>query len=152
MLAARPYQDADWPSLCRIHDRARLLELALSAGEAAFLSLEQTAGDEGLFDAALDVGEVAGTIVGFVAYSDTELTWLYVDPDRFGEGHGRALLRHAISRASPILETQVLVGNDPALTLYLSEGFEIIERKDGKLVGNESFAASGYILRRSAGR
>jgi hypothetical protein len=29
-----------WPRLCQIHDTARLNELRLSAGEAAFLTLE----------------------------------------------------------------------------------------------------------------
>jgi hypothetical protein len=43
----------------------------------------------------------------------------------------------------------VLVGNEAALNLYLSEGFCVLRRVDGKLVGNESFAASGYFLERT---
>jgi ribosomal protein S18 acetylase RimI-like enzyme len=43
---------------------------------------------------------------------------------------------------------EVLVGNESALALYLSEGFKILRRSDGKLAGNESFAASGYVLQR----
>lgn len=36
----RPYFPSDWPRLCTIHDAARLDELRLSVGEAAFLTLE----------------------------------------------------------------------------------------------------------------
>jgi hypothetical protein len=46
--------------------------------------------------------------------------------------------------------TEVLVGNEPALNLYLSEGFRVLRRVDGKLTGNEIFAASGYVLQRTS--
>ncbi len=32
--------------------------------------------------------------------------------------------------------------------LYLSEGFKLIKRIEGKLEGNEDFAAVGLVLRR----
>ncbi|MEL6191020.1 MAG: toprim domain-containing protein, partial [Bacteroidota bacterium] len=44
----RPYQSTDWPRLCEIHDASRLDELKLSVGTEAFLTLEQTAENEGL--------------------------------------------------------------------------------------------------------
>lgn len=147
-MTIRPYKPEDWPRLCCIHDIARLDELRLSAGEAAFLSLEETAETEGLFGGALDVATVDGVVEGFVAYTDDELTWLYVNPARYGEGIGRGLLRHAIARAGPLLKTQALEGNEPALSLYLSEGFCVVERREGRLEGNESFAAVGYLLER----
>jgi hypothetical protein len=34
--------------------------------------------------------------------------------------------------------------------LYLSEGFKILRRVDGKLTGNEAFRASGFVLQRVA--
>jgi ribosomal protein S18 acetylase RimI-like enzyme len=46
----------------------------------------------------------------------------------------------------------VLVGNEPAVALYLGEGFEIVRRVDGKLAGNEAFAACGYVLQRAASK
>jgi ribosomal protein S18 acetylase RimI-like enzyme len=48
------------------------------------------------------------------------------------------------------ISTEVLVGNEAALALYLSEGFKVERRVDGKLTGNESFPASGYVLQRTA--
>jgi hypothetical protein len=51
----RPYSPTDWERLCAIHDAARVYELEASGLAAAFLTLEVTAENEGLFD-----GEVVG--------------------------------------------------------------------------------------------
>lgn len=148
-MLIRAYQPADWPRLCVIHDAARMDELRASAGTAAFLTLAETAENEGLFDARLDVMEIGGRVVGFAAFSSEELTWLYVDPAFYRRGAGRALLRHALSSAGPRFCTEVLEGNEPALRLYLSEGFEVVERVEGRMAGNEGFAATGLRLEKS---
>jgi ribosomal protein S18 acetylase RimI-like enzyme len=67
----------------------------------------------------------------------------------YRKGVGRFLLQHVIAACSGELQTEVLVGNEAALALYLAEGFVVQQRTDGKLAGNESFAASGYLLSRS---
>ncbi|UFJ39080.1 GNAT family N-acetyltransferase [Brevibacillus humidisoli] len=144
----RSYKPEDWQRLCEIHDSSRLDELRLTVGTEAFLSLQQTAETEGLFEGRLDVAELNGLVVGFVAYDDEELTWLYVDPLYYRKGVGRNLLRHAIANAGPVFHSNVLEGNRPALQLYLSEGFIVVERMEGRLVGNEAFPASGYLLKR----
>jgi hypothetical protein len=59
-------------------------------------------------------------------------------------------LRAAIAACDGNLTTEVLVGNEAALALYLGEGFTILRRADGKLAGHEAFAASGYVLQRVA--
>ena len=147
-MQIRPYQPADWPRLCEIHDIARLDELRLTVGTDAFLTLEQTAENEGLFAGKLYVAELDGVVQGFVAYDDEELGWLYVDPACYKQGVGRALVRHAVSDAKPTMKIELLEGNTPALALYLSEGFKVIERVEGQLEGNEGFAATGVILQR----
>ncbi len=48
MLDIRPYQKTDWARLCDIHDRARIDELTGSVDLSAFLTLEQSAENEGL--------------------------------------------------------------------------------------------------------
>lgn len=149
-LSIRPYESKDWAAICKVHDAARRDELRLAANDGAFLTLQQTGENEGLFAASLDVGLVDGTIVGFVGYSQTELTWLYVDPQYYGKGYGRALLRHAINAAGPVFETEVLTGNEPAHLLYRSEGFELVKVSEGRLAGNEAFAASASFLRRTS--
>lgn len=146
----RQYRNEDWPRLCEIHDAARCDELGASGLMDAYLRLEQTAENEGLFDARVVVAEIDGRVQGFAAYSDDELTWLYCDPAAYRQGVGRALLRHAIAACAGDLHTEVLVGNDAALTLYRSEGFEILRKVEGMLAGNEAFAAAAYYLRRNA--
>lgn len=144
--AIRPYRDSDWPQLCLIHDAARPFELRSSVGMEAFLTLAETAEEEGLFESAVDVLQDEDKLIGFVAYKPGEITWLYVHPDWFGQGHGRRLLSHAINKAGPLVTTEVLEGNDAAKSLYLSAGFRLKEHSVGKLAGNESFRAVGLVL------
>ncbi len=149
-IAVRPYEDADWEDICDIHDRARPNELLCgSVDPAAFLPLVETAGPEGLFDGEVWVACEAGGggAVGFVATADDEITWLYVHPDHQGCGIGRRLLRHAVERCGAVVRTEALAGNAPAIGLYESEGFEVVETRSGKLAGNERFAATGVELR-----
>ncbi len=148
MINVRPYEPTDWPRLCEIHDASRLDELRLTVGTDAFLNLEQTAKNEGLFDGQLFVAEVEAAVQGFVAYSDEELTWLYVDPQFYRQGVGCALIQHAVAHSSPAMTIELLEGNTPALRLYLSAGFKVIKRIEGKLEGNETFAAVGLVLKR----
>lgn len=150
-MELRAYSPDDWKRLCVIHDAARLHELQASGLADAFLTLEQTAENEGLFDGEVIVAEHEGEVCGFAAYAVGELTWLYVDPGRYRQGIGRRLLRHAIEASGGTMSTEVLVGNEPALALYLSEGFKVVRRVDGKLTGNEAFAVSGYLLQRTGG-
>jgi ribosomal protein S18 acetylase RimI-like enzyme len=146
MIQLRHYNSADWDAISGIHDRARLDELRASVGLEAFLSLAATAENEGLFEGEVWVACDGETVVGFIAFADDEVTWLYVSPDYYRRGIGKRLLRQAINRCGKIVSTSVLSGNNAALQLYLSEGFKIIETKTGKLNGNESFPATGHIL------
>jgi GNAT superfamily N-acetyltransferase len=147
MLQLRKYKPENWDTIAAIHDRARLDELKASVGVEAFLSLAETAENEGLFEGEVWVACEGENVVGFVAFAEDEVTWLYVSPDRYRGGIGRTLLRQAIDRCGKVVHTSVLSGNDVALNLYLSEGFEIVETKTGKLNGNEQFPATGHILR-----
>lgn len=149
-IRIRPYVDTDWNRLCVVHDSARLDELKLTVGTDAFLALEQTYEDERLFAGQLIVAELENNlVVGFAAWLPDELTWLYVEPSHYRKGIGRRLLRHVFSYSAEKLTTEVLEGNVPALKLYLSQGFEVTRRIEGKLEGNEAFAATGLVLTRS---
>ncbi|NUO76163.1 MAG: GNAT family N-acetyltransferase [Lysobacter sp.] len=151
-MRIREYRNQDWPRLCEIHDAARRDELRASGLMEAFLSLEQAAATEGLFDAQVVVAEVDGRVLGFAAYSARELTWLYCDPSAYRRGTGRALLRHVIDASEDELYTEVLAGNAAALALYLSEGFNVLRKVEGQLAGNEAYAATAYYLRRDRAR
>ena len=143
----RPYQTQDWQDICRVHDAARKFELEASGLADAFLPLEETGEAEGLFEATLLVAEIDGAVAGFAGYTDDEVTWLYVDPARFRQGIGRALVEAVLRAAGKPLALDVLTGNTAALALYLSAGFTIVETISGKLAGNEQFAASAHVLR-----
>jgi GNAT superfamily N-acetyltransferase len=145
-MLIRQYTETDWPRLCAIHDAARLHELLLSGADAAFRTLDETAASERLFDAQLAVAEVDEVVQGFAAWSESELTWLYVAPDAARRGVGRALLRHAIAHAAPRFTTEVLEGNTPALQLYLAEGFHVVRRMTGSITGCPGVAAAGFEL------
>jgi len=148
-MILRKYMESDWPFLCEIHDLARKDELTGSVDLAAFLTLEQTFESEGLFVGEVWVACVDQNPIGFVAFADHELTWLYVHPDHYKKGIGGALLQLAIEQCDFSLTTEVLSGNQPALQLYLSHGFKISSVKKGKLTGNESFEAEGVLLKYS---
>ncbi|MBC8056902.1 MAG: GNAT family N-acetyltransferase [Rhizobiales bacterium] len=148
-MLLRLYQKTDWPRLCEIHDQARRDELRSSQLEEAFLTLEETAEGEGLFDGVVTVAVLHETVRGFVAFADGELNWLYVDPHMYRKGVGRALLRHALAMSQGRMSTEVLVGNEGALALYRAEGFKVARRVDGRLTGNEAYPASGYVLERA---
>lgn len=149
-MKIRAYRESDWPRLCEIHDAARRDELSSSGLLEAFLRLEQAAEGEGLFDATVVVADSDGVVKGFAAFLDSELTWLYCHPTSYRQGVGRALLRYVIDACGGALYAEVLVGNQAALNLYLSEGFRVLRKVDGKLAGNEAFAASGYFLERTS--
>jgi ribosomal protein S18 acetylase RimI-like enzyme len=142
----RSYSPGDWKRLCEIHDAARKYELKASGLIAAFLTLEQTAECEGLFEAEILVAEEIDEVRGFAAYTREELTWLYVDPRYYRQGIGRRLVRAVLNASPNPLSLEVLVGNEAALSLYRSEGFNVIEQVSGKLAGNESFPATAYVL------
>lgn len=147
-MPIRPYAPADWPRLCAIHDAARVDELRAGGLLDACLTLAQTAANEGRFDGEVVVCEQSGEVQGFAAYARGELTGLYVTPAAYRQGVGRRLPRHVVEACGGTVATEVLVGNEAALALYRAEGFEVQRRVDGKLAGNEGFAASGYVLQR----
>lgn len=90
-MIIRPYTPDDWDRVCQIHDAARRDELAAAGLDAAYLTLEQTAHNEGFHDYTVRVADAGGTVMGFVAFTTDELAWLYVDPAAYGMGVGTSL-------------------------------------------------------------
>jgi len=142
----RPYATEDWERVCQIHDAARRDELAAAGLTAAFLSLEETAANEGFHDYTLRVAEAGGNVVGFVAFTDDELAWLYVDPAAYGKGVGTALIRAALLETKSPMSAEVLNGNAAATAVYRKAGFRIVGNEQGAMPGNESFAVSITLL------
>lgn len=144
----RRYESTDWDKISKVHDQARLVELELTVGTRAFRTLEATAAEEGLFAGDLWVAETDGEVAGFIVLSENEVTWLYVAPAHARQGVGRTLLRYVLAYHGGTIDVSVLDGNLPALGLYQSEEFEIVETRDGHLQGCEDVPARGHLLRR----
>jgi ribosomal protein S18 acetylase RimI-like enzyme len=70
-------------------------------------------------------------VVGFVGIDGTYLSWLYVDPDYYGQGIGRRLLRLGVRLIGPETWTVALAGNARARRLYESEGFQVVHTREG---------------------
>lgn len=146
-LTIRPYTAGDWPRVCAIHDAARRDELAAAGLDAAYLTLEQTAENEGFHDYEIRVAVAGQTVVGFVAFSPDELAWLYVDPAAYRSGVGTALIEAVLAETQAALTAEVLDGNAAALATYLRAGFEVVGQAQGRMPGNESFRVSVTELR-----
>lgn len=139
-IIIREYQEQDWTRLMEIHDSARVVELQLAELSDAFVPLAEAAFKEGLFDYTVCVALVKDKVLGFVAYSDNELAWLYVDPLYKNKGVGKCLVKYVVQKITkrPIC-VEVLKKNEPAINLYKSMGFETVEICSGVMPGNEEF-------------
>lgn len=146
MMKIRTYTADDWTRVCEIHDAARRDELAAAGLDEAFLSLEETAANEGFDEYEIRVAEREGKVVGFVAFAPDELAWLYVDPLCYGGGIGTALIQSTLRETAAPMSAEVLVGNLAALALYKKVGFAEVERLQGRMPGNERFAVSVVVL------
>ena len=89
MFSIREYvHQLDWDNICKIHDKARIFELEESAPKEAFIPLRDCYKVEKLFDSTIFVAEQNNETIGFVAFCNQEITWLYVDPKFFRKGYG----------------------------------------------------------------
>ena len=77
------------------------------------------------------VAEAGGEVVGYIAFSDDWVRHLFVHPDHQGQGHGSALLAHAMAdqRQRQLWTFQT---NAPARTFYEHRGWVQAELTDGQ--------------------
>lgn len=126
-LTIRPYTDVDWAAVCRIHDEARVQELAAGGVDPrAFRPMVEAAEGDEFFDSETAVACLGDRVTGFVSWNGAYITWLYVDPTAQRRGIGRRLLQHALQRIGPEAWTSMIAGNEPAFALYRHAGFEVV--------------------------
>lgn len=72
-----------------------------------------------------------------------------MDPAYSRRGIGKNLIEYVISIITrrPI-NVEVLAGNEPALNLYKSMGFETVEICSGVMPGNESFHVTVHCMQK----
>ena len=134
MLSIREYvHQLDWDNICKIHDRARIIELEKSAPKEAFVPLLDCYKEEKLFDSIIFVAEKNNETVGFVAFCKQEITWLYIDPKFFRMGYGKQLLSFVLSKVVKPARVTVLTNNVRAINLYKGLGFTVEKKQQGKI-------------------
>ena len=148
-ITVRPYEANDHAAVSRIHDAARRIELKYASLDNAFLPFSIASEREDFFDYPhIDVAVSDGTVVGFSAYTEEELAWLYVSADRFRQEIGSALVENALMTEPNIRKIELLYGNEPARSLYESFGFRVDRIITGVMPGKESFRVKVYSMRR----
>ncbi len=141
------YAPTYWEDIQKVHDPARMQELTLAGLKDAFLPLTVAAEREDLFDYHLYVAVEENAAVGFVAFTEDELAWLYVRPDHQRKGIGRALAEFALAKMEEEEKSvEVLFGNEPAHNLYYSLGFTKETIVHGVMPGNESFPVTVWQM------
>jgi GNAT superfamily N-acetyltransferase len=144
-LEIREYHEVDFDRLCQIHDQARKRELEAANLSGAFKSLKIAAYEEDLFSYNIYVGQKDKKVIGFVAFSDDELAWLYVDSSFQKQGVGSKLIEFSLNKMKRPVYLEVLTGN-PAKELYLHKGFKFCKHESGKMPGNEAFKVEVNLL------
>ena len=144
-IKIRKFQETDFDDLCVIHDQARKQELKAANLEAAFKPLKIAAIEEDLFSYNIYVAAIDEKIVAFVAFSDDELAWLYVDPSFQKQGIGSKLIEFSLTKMKRPAYLEVLTGN-PVKSLYLHKGFKFLQHESGKMPGNETFHVEVDLL------
>lgn len=135
-LILRAYSTADWPAICRIHDAARVQELAAGGVDPrAFRPMTEAAEGDEFFVSETVVACESETVVGFVSWNGDYVTWLYIDPLFQRRGVGSKLLQHALERIGPEAWTNLLGGNEAALSLYRAVGMEVVWTKPSECDG-----------------
>jgi ribosomal-protein-alanine N-acetyltransferase len=143
-LAIRGYAPADWPQVCRVHDLARVQELAWGGVDArAFRTMEEAAEADEFFVSETLVACDGETVVGFISWNGSYITWLYVDPAYQRRAIGGRLLREALQQIGPDGWTNMIGGNEPALTLYRKAGMEVVWTRPSDI---EGYACNGMRL------
>lgn len=135
-LQIRSYLTTDWSEVCRVHDAARLQELAAGAVDLrAFRPMAEAAEGDEFFASVTLVACNGETIAGFVSWNQDYITWLYIDPPCQRQGIGRQLLTAAVQNIGPGAWTSMLGGNEPALALYRSVGMEVVWTRSSECDG-----------------
>lgn len=145
-MKVRDYRDSDWARICKIHDLARMDELREAGLVEAFLPLEIAAEKEGLFEYEILVAERNEEVLGFVAYNQEELAWLYVDPSCYRTGVGGLLAKTVLGMREEGICIEVLQGNNAAVDFYKSIGFVETKVVSGRMPGNEQYAVTVHCL------
>jgi len=127
-LTLREYREDDFDAVCAIHDGARLDELDGSVDLRAFAPMAKEAKDEEFFESRTLVACDGPRVVGFIAWRQAYITWLYIDRAYYRRGVASRLLTEALKQIGPEAWLNTLAGNNSAVALYRKFGFDIVKQ------------------------
>lgn len=130
----RKYKNMDYVQLCQVHDQARMQELIVGNAVDLYAPLEVALYKEELFSETIYVAEVDKQVVGFVAFRENELSYIYVLSEFQGKGIGGKLLDTIIPYLERPAFLEVFPTNIKAKRLYRSRGF--VEETKEKMILN----------------
>ena len=105
MISIREYTEDDQGAICRVRDRARPDELPSSRDSVAFAPLAEDHEVEDIHRSEKFVTQDGELVVGFVVVDGDYLSYPYVDPEYYGRGIDRRLLRLDLGRIGPALSS-----------------------------------------------
>lgn len=97
-------------------------------GERRLLEQRQLIGTKYLPAAETWVACCAGEPAGFISLLDSFVGGIFIAPDRQGQGIGRRLIAHAMSRRDELL-LEVYTRNEQAVRFYTALGFQEVSRR-----------------------
>ena len=137
MWIIRRYDSADLPHVYRVHDLARVVELARGGVDPrAFRPMEEVADADEFFVSETLVACDGPNVIGFVSWKGDYITWLYVEPSYHRRGIGRRLLNEALRSIGPEAWTNTLGGNEAAVSLYRDAGMKVASSRSDEYEGN----------------
>jgi len=117
----RPFQPDDLDDVIRVWLASTIPGQTFLPAEH-WLAMEPVVREELVPIADTWVVEDDGELVAFMSLLDDLIGGLFTHPDRQGEGHGRALIEHALRRFSPVF-VEVFEANENAMRFYRNRGF-----------------------------
>ncbi len=126
-MKIRPFINADYPAILGIYNKSKLDEFRFEDNYFELLPLEK---DEKRFSefkrSDIFVCE-EGEIFGYGALHGSEITALFVHPDKRGKGIGKSLLGFLLSKIEGSSSLYVAKSNTPAKLLYEKYGFIVVD-------------------------
>ena len=139
-ITIRPARPTDAEAVAAYHHRCWLEAFAPLVGADAVQQLDPWRRlptfrhwfGEGRDEMTTIIADRHGVAVGHTSVEGNEVVHLFVDPDHWGSGLGRRLLVEAEALIAggghDEAELHTIVGNEPAIRLYRSNGWEVTDR------------------------
>lgn len=127
-FAALPAGPADHDELLAVWEASVRATHGFLA-EADIRALAPLVRDEYFGQVELFCVRAEGEILAFMGVAGNRLEMLFVRPDRFRQGLGALLLRHAVRKLG-VREVDVNEQNPGALAFYLRQGFRVAARSE----------------------